>query len=758
MKKSVLRIGTAALALATAFAASHAAAQDAGDDGVQAEEPARAAEEADRDNVIIVTAQKRSQVLLDVPQSISVVSGGTLEEQHADSFEEYLKLIPGLQLDQSRPGQGRLIIRGVNTDGVASTVGVYMDETPFGSSSGLVNGAVLAGDFDTFDLDRIEVLRGPQGTIYGASSLSGVLKFVTREPSTAAVELRGRAGLETTRRGDMSYYGNLVVNLPLSDSAAFRASGTYRHDGGFIDSIGIGGSDVEDDINDNRSYGGRASLLLLPSDMVSLRFTAVAQNIFADAPSLVESDPETLEMLHGGYVQSQFVPSFSNLRYRVYNATAIADLGFGEVTSSTSYGTQKQRLRSDYSFALAPLIQAFFGVPNEFFQDQKTDSEKFTQELRLAGESMLVDWLVGGYYTEEDGLIEQDFIASTPGTTAPIEGIPPLGFAMVDSAYRETALFANLTWHLAERFDLDLGGRYSWNKQRAHQVTDGVLVGGFTDFPVIRSKEDVFTYSVAPRFELSDNASIYARVAKGFRPGGPNVLPPGAPAEFGSYDSDSVISYEAGLKTQTPDRSLTFDVAVFHIDWDNIQLLATDEDSGFSFNGNGGGAKSQGVEFTAPATPVVGLDLSLNGAYTNARLTTDTEIGGLDGDQLPFTPKFSAAFNADYGWTLSNDVDAHVGGSLRHVSEQSASFDADYRATFGRQREIDGYDVVDLYAGVEFGRVSLEAYVRNLFDSAGRTSTTGTDVFGGFPLYPDGAIGTGVLRPRTFGLSIAAEI
>src|SRR6185312_9114132 len=125
---------------------------------------------------------KRSEALIDVPQSVSVVDGGSLERAQATNFQDYLKLVPGLQLVQSTPGQGRLVMRGVNTGGVASTVAVYMDETPFGSSSALVNGAVLAGDFDTFDVARIEVLRGPQGTLYGASSMGGLLKFVTNTP------------------------------------------------------------------------------------------------------------------------------------------------------------------------------------------------------------------------------------------------------------------------------------------------------------------------------------------------------------------------------------------------------------------------------------------------------------------------------------------------------------------------------------------------------------------------------------------------
>jgi outer membrane receptor protein involved in Fe transport len=555
----------------------------------------------------------------------------------------------------------------------------------------------------------------------------------------------------------MGYFGNAMINLPLSDKAAFRASGVYRKHGGFVDSIGIGGSDVEEDINDTRSYGGRASLLLLPSETIDLRFTAIAQNIAADGSALIEADPDTLEILHGGLTRAQFTPGFGNMRYRVYNATGDIDLGFGELISSTSYGTQKQRLRTDYSFALSPLIEAIFGAPNDFFQDQATESEKLTQELRLAGASAALDWLVGGYYTEEDGLIQQDFLAAPPGTTEPIDFGIPLGFAQIASTYREIAGFANVTWHITDRFDLDLGGRYSDNKQSADQTTDGALVGGLTVYPTFRSKEEVFTYSVAPRFELNDNASLYARVAKGFRPGGPNVLSPGAPASAASYDSDSVVNYEVGFKTRSADRRMSFDIAAFYIDWNNIQLLVTDA-NGFNYNGNGGGAKSQGVEFAAAFEPVSGLDLSLNGAYTDATLTADTQIGGLDGDRLPFTPEFAASLNASYGWTLSDGIEASFGGSLRHVSEQSAGFDAAYRAANGRQRQVDAYDVIDLTAGIDFGRFSIDAYVRNLGDSRGRTSTTGTSVFGGFPLFPGGAIGTGVLRPRTFGLSLTAEL
>ncbi|WP_294073800.1 TonB-dependent receptor plug domain-containing protein, partial [Sphingomonas sp.] len=421
---------------------------------LQQQQPAAPVQEDQ--NAIVVTAQKRPQLLIDVPQSVSVVSGQTLEAQHATNFQDYLKLVPGLQLNQSDPGEGRLIVRGVNTGSVASTVSVYVDETPFGSSSGLVNGGVLAADFDTFDLNRIEVLRGPQGTLYGASSLSGVLRFVTNAPQFDRVIVRGRAGIEAVKGGDLGYNANLLVNVPISSTLAFRASGSYRKDGGFIDSIGTvgstfagfgpGPSDVAKNIDGDKVYGGRASLLFKPNDKASVRLTAIAQNVDADAPSLIEADPVSLRPLHG-LSQSQFAPIFSNLHYRLYNATGIFDLGFGTLTTSTSASKQNQKERTDLTNVYSGLLMAAFGFPpNNFAEPQRTNLSKFTQEVRLTGQSHLIDWLIGGYYTHEKGLIGQTLVAYQAGTVTPIDALPLLGNSDIEtlalhSKYREIAGF-----------------------------------------------------------------------------------------------------------------------------------------------------------------------------------------------------------------------------------------------------------------------------------------------------------------------------
>ena len=706
---------------------------------------------------VVVTAQKREQTMIDVPQSISVVSGAALEQQQAGSFADYLKLVPGLQLVQSSPGYGRLVLRGLNTNGVSSTVGVYLDETPFGSSSGLVNGALLAGDFDTFDISRVEVLRGPQGTLYGASSMGGVLKYVTNAPQTDRFSMRARMGVASVDGGDMSYSANGVVNIPLSSTVAFRASGTYRKVGGFIDSIGTAGSDLANNINGARSSGGRASLLLLPSEKLSFRLSAMLQNIDTNAPSNVESDPNTLVSLYGRQSQSQFVPQFGNIAYRLYNGLAKVDVGFAELTSSTSYSTQKRTHRDDATTNLSALIAAIFATPNQLYLGQNTNVKKLTQELRLASKkSDIFDWLVGAYYTHEDGLIHQQYVAVVPKTLTPITTLPLLADVSLDSTYKETAGFANATIHLGERFDIDLGGRYSRNTQDATQATAGALAGGVTK-NAAKSSENVFTYSIAPKLKFGDRTAIYVRVAKGFRPGGPNVLPPAAPVGTpATYESDSVLSYEAGAKARSADGMFAIDLAAFHIDWKNIQLLAVV--NGFGVNTNSGSAKSDGLEFTATLRPVRSLSLSLNGAYTDAQLKVSTSplVGGVKGDKLPFSPKYSLGLNTDYRWAMGATREAFVGGSLRHVSTQSGAFDATFRTANGRQRELPSYDVIDLQLGLDFGKFSIEAFAKNLGNGKGETSTSAVKA-NGFNLYPNGAIATGVIAPRSIGLSLTAE-
>jgi iron complex outermembrane recepter protein len=739
------------------------------------------------EEAIIVTAQKREQVLLEVPQSVTVVGGETLERQQATNFQDYLSLIPGFSLEADTPGESRITLRGANTGGVASTVAVFMDEVPFGSSTGLANGAILSGDFDPFDLNRIEVLRGPQGTLYGASSFGGVIKYVTNAPRLGRFEARAQAGIEDTKGGGLGYNAAAVVNAPLGDKAAIRVNGFWRKDHGYVDSVGnnpifnlltgeeIGRTLIADDINDRKSYGGRASILFQPVDTLQVRLTAFAQNLNSGASSIVEVDPATLKPLYGGLVQSLYQPEPTRIKYRVYSGTVDWDLGFANLLSSTSYSNFSEKFETDFTFALAGLINLLanlgpdvgvIGLPPSFIIAdpavtrplgvqlfQKTATDKFTQEVRLSSpNNETFEWLAGLFYTHEKSAIDpQDIFATEFGTDIPAAGVEQIARIFLRSKYKEYAAFANATWHVTPRFDLTLGGRLAHNKQDASLLIDSDVLGN-AQGSGLKSKETVFTYSVAPRYELSDHASIYARVATGYRPGGPNVIPAGSPPGVpATYDADRLTSWEAGIKAEAPDRRLwTIEATAYHLDWKDIQLFATVNDTGI--NANGGKAKVNGVELQGTLRPVRGLTIAANGAYTDAELKDDTPpaTGGLAGDPLPWVPKWSGAIHADYEFPLGFG-EGFVGGTVSRVGKRVTNLDE--RTADDRPIRIPGYTAVDLRAGVNLDRWTIEAFARNLFNKRGITDAVGFDG----ATFPNGAAGVAFIRPRTFGLVVTAR-
>ena len=790
------KLGSASLLATVGFVAltagSTAIAQVQEQAPPQEDQSATDAENAE----IVITAQKREERILDIPQSVTVVGGDTLERQHATTFQDYLNQVPGLSLEQSNPGVGRLVLRGVNTGGVSSTVAVYVDETPFGSSTGLVNGAILAGDFDTFDISRIEVLRGPQGTLYGASSLGGVLKFVTNTPQFDALSVRGRAGLESVKGGGTGYNFSGVVNAPVGDTVAFRGSGFYRKNAGWIDASGEDGSILGvvplpslsgKNINESEVWGGRGSVLFKPTEQLSVRLTAIAQHIESGDSSDVEVDDD-YNPIDGDLEQTVFFRDPNELKYRLYNGVVEYDFGFASLLSSTSYSTSDQSFRADVVPILGLSVNFLFGIlnPNDPegtgiplplvtdtliypYQDQETDLNKFTQEVRLASPSNdTFEWMVGAYYTKEEGKIDQ-FIGSVDQATREPFGIPDLdtlGTARIDSDYKEIAAFTNVTWHINDRFDITAGGRLAKNKQSARQQTAGnPFIIGTADFTT-KSDESVFTYSLSPRFDISDTTAVYARVAKGYRPGGPNVVSPLSPPDVPrTFDSDSLTSYEAGLKTDIG-RRMSLDIAAFHLRWKDIQLITVVD--GVGVNINGGTAVSNGIEGSLTLRPVPGLQLGVNGAWIDAHLTSDTPplAGGFDGDDLPYVPKLSFSLNADYEAKLSDRITAFVGGTLAYTGRQKDNFvvsdivgvdpdTGEFIFEFTPQRKVHDYATIDLRAGLEFDRFTLEAYVKNLTNTEGVGSITSLQDEG-FNLLPSNAIRAALSRPRTIGLSLSA--
>ncbi|MFT3728836.1 MAG: TonB-dependent receptor [Terricaulis sp.] len=687
---------------------------------------------------IVVTAQKREELLRDVPQSVSAITGDTLQTLQANDFSDYVGRIPGMVQTSAQAGQTRLTLRGLDTAGVASTIGTYIDETPFGSSTALANGAILAIDLDPYDIQRVEVLRGPQGTLYGASTLGGLIKFVTVDP-TQHFEGRISATGESTSGGDPTWGVRGLVNIPLGSQAAIRVSAWNRSEGGFIDDPSRG----EDNIDSVDTTGARIKFILHANDDMTIRLSAMTQEIDSDAQSVVDYFPAPLTPVAGDTDQQRALNESNDVIYNVFNGTVDWDLGWASLTSSSSYNelNQGDRLDSTAAFGLASFIGA------------DMDQNKFTQEFRLASPSSdHLEWLAGVYYSKETAKLFQDVFLILPPPTGNIESGLNVG---LNSDYEEEAAFANLTYHFTPSFDVSVGGRYSHNQQNVTQFgTAGLPGAGASD-------DDVTTYSVAPRWHLSDSTMIYGRIASGYRPGGPNVL-----SAFGTipptFGPDRATNYEIGFKSDVAPGLLRVDASVFYIDWKDIQLLVSD--GVVAGNANGGSAVSEGVEWTATLTPMQGLSVLWTGAYTDAHLTADTDpsggpvlTGGHDGDQLPNAAKWTTSLDADYGWSVFGDAHAYVGGSWRYVGERYTAFDTGLISAVGAaQLKLPSYNVFDLRTGIDFDRYTVELFAKNVTDEHDPVT------FGGFGSTPPNAVGApngqaSILRPRTIGVSLSAR-
>lgn len=722
-------------AIFTLICANPAAAQGQQPTAAQQDQSAKGEE-------IIITAQKRPQVLLDVPQSVSVVTAESLENQHAQRLSDYLTRIPSANVVEAQAGQSRIVLRGINAGGVGATVATYIDETPFGSATALANGAIDVPDLDPFDLARVEVLRGPQGTLYGANSLGGLVKFVTVAPDPSAFDGAGELGIENVAHGDLGWWARAAANIPLSTDAAFRLSGFYRKDPGYIGDPLLGS-----DVNDGRTYGGRLSFMVRPTQNLRIRASMLLQNIRSNGTNTVDVDSVRLKPVLGDLQHSRLIGEPNNIDYRLYNTTIDYDFGPVTLVSATSYGTLDQAAVFDASGVYGPILTFILGMPLGAAVDQNMRQRRFTQEVRLASnKNDTFEWTIGGFYTHEKNRLAQNLFGIDGVTGDRITSLDGLVLVSLPSKYREIAGFANATWHISPRFDLTAGGRYSGNKQSVVQNTTGLLAGGTSAFAG-KSSDQVFTYSVAPSFKVNTNTRIYARIAKGYRPGGPNAVSPlapaGVPRQFGP---DTATNYELGLKTQTADRRLSAEISAFLVDWKNIQLLAQVEN--FGVNTNGGSARSKGIEATVDFKPIRHLTLYANGAYVDAYLTKDADpvfVGGLKGDPLPYSPKWHSTIGAEYESPLSATITGRAGISWQYTGSRRSDFNP-----AAGQSKLGDFSQIDAHAGVEVGRFRVDAFVHNLTDARGIVNL-------GIGSARAGNFAAAVIRPRSFGLTLSVR-
>ena len=496
---------------------------------------------------IIVTANKRNERVRDVALSITAISGAELNARRLVDIQDLASRVPGFSFSRGGsqgPGQ-RIIIRGLNTGGPAGTVASVLDDVPLTASAQSSAGGEFAADFDPYDLNRIEVLKGPQGTLYGASSLGGLVKYVTKAPDTHDVHLGMDFGFTDLKHGGLGAFGKGYVNLPIaSDKAAFRASGYYEYQPGWIDNK-LGGTTQTNDVH---RYGGRASLLLKPVEDLTLRLTAVLQDRQSGGYDTVEvrgylDDANPLALL-SGYNKGTYVAEPNTAHSEIYAGNLDYDIGRVRLQSITSYAKLKTTYRYDNPF-YAGLSGLFFGRANTTLSSESVNRvEKFSQELRLVSNNSAsanghgLEYQLGLFYTRETSQSANTYLTRDIATGAPVitpasvaatpPGTPNVFLGDIGTKYREYAGYIDLTYHFSPRFDIQAVGRVFHNEQSFTQGTGGALFAPptFTTVGPFSSSETRGTFAVAPRFHVNRNLILYARAASGYRPGGPNVAIP----------------------------------------------------------------------------------------------------------------------------------------------------------------------------------------------------------------------------------------
>lgn len=713
-------------------------------------QPARAqdtAANAERgEPVIVVTAQKRVENVQDVPISISVVSGDKLVDQGSSSLTDYAGYVPGLTVDSGgTPGLSTVTLRGIAPTAFSSAVGYYLDEAPVGPSGPYARGNLLSLDLLPYDIQRIEVLRGPQGTLYGASSIGGLLKYVPVDPSLSRLQVRGGGELFTIdHAGDLGWAAQALANVPVvQDRLGVTGSFAYRNTPGWVDSTN---NAAFTDQNGYEQTGGRVSALFRPADEFTIKLSALWQSVDSDSRGVYAADLSG-RRLGNGRSNNNYVREPFNSDFGFYSGVVTYDFGPAELKSVSSYSEMNSKQDLDYSLVFGTFFPVLSGgaIPAGIAPlTYRVNLDKFTQEVRLSSTGNgTFSWLIGGFYTHEKTLQTQ-LVRSFDMAGTAIPALDPLAEVSLPAVYEEYAAFGNATLRLGDRFEVTGGVRWAHNRQHFRQISSGAIVPPADDPG--RSSESNFTFSVSPQYNLGDNAMIYARVATGYRPGGPNVFVPGLPP---SVDSDKVTNYEVGVKADIADRLATVDLAAFYMDWKDIQVVQVF--GGIGGLVNGGKAVSKGVEGSLTVRPATGLSLAFTAAYTDATLSEDIPaVSGVDGDRLPNVPKFSGSARIDYEATVNGDDRIQLGMGVSHSNSRLSRMESD--PLMARARP---YTSVDLNAGYTFDdRWTLRLYARNLFNDDGEFNRITTTDAANQPVFNT----VTPLQPRTVGLAFELAI
>ena len=764
--------------------------------GTPAAAAGSATDSASLDEIVVTANKLNSQKVLDLPISIQAISGDLLQRQGASAFMDIAGQVPGLSVQDLGPGDKKYVIRGINSTG-DSTVGMYYGEAVI-SGSNADDGGGFQPDIRLYDLDRIEVLRGPQGTLYGASSMSGTIRFVPKAPDLNA--LGGYLTMEGSQTAHASgnYNFNGAINLPIIDGKlALRLVGWKVDDSGFINQVRVGqgvtglvnvgtstnpnyqstnlpGVGFLKGVNDDNVGGGRVMIRYQPTDNLTIDANYTSQTETSGGSS--RYTPPGVAAFHGGPIlptqgcdlcNTDVTQSPWNDNIKVFGLTLEYKTAIGTVT-----GTTNQFNRStDFTFDSTPVLVSFnVPVPAETLEPRTRKVN--SSEIRFASDLNTPVNFVAGVFREHEsqdlavdvittganGLITGPFSTQTSADALDFPGVGNTFFGRTDSrSDTQYAGFGEATWKVSDAWTAVAGVRYFTETLNGVQ-TQTHPFGGFPGAPNLvpiidpQQKFNKVTWKFNTSYKFSESLLAYGTVSTGFRSGGLNAVSEPFEPIPAAYSPDTLTNYEVGAKGRLLDGLFDYQADAYLIKWDNIQVQETTADGAFVYQGNAGKARVKGVEFELTAHPVQYLSVNFAGSYSDAYLTEGATAQqkalnptlGVTGDSIPNVPKFQASLGLNYTMPISGDWQGMVAADVNYRDAVNAYFASNAQFNL----KLAPYTLGNVRFGVINGPWSATVFARNVTDKRAQVSAINSSQD------PNALL---TVRPRTIGLTVTRK-
>jgi iron complex outermembrane recepter protein len=762
---------------------------------------------------IIVTAQKRAVALQDVPFSVAAPSGEQIRNAGANNLAELGRLVPGLAIADLGPGQSQVALRGISAGqvvrdqpGVKAQVGVYLDESP-------ISVALFTPDLELFDLDRFEVLRGPQGTLFGSGSISGVLRYITAQPQLN--QFGGTVELSASQPTDGDFGGAIkgMLNVPVGDTTALRLVGYHNELPGFIDSVYPGRAKSED-VDTGQKSGARVAWLIQPTENFSVTPRIVYQKLETDGYPRIDvynvlGNPFTTSqppVNPGERGQVTQIPEGLTDEFRLGDVKIEANVGPVTLSSITTYTNRDVLVLRDASQLTGSVtadVQGAVAPDGIVITDEevrldsplfdRTQLEAFSQEFRVASnDNDTFQWLVGTFFEDVDRNYGQtlptpgyESILNRIGTSSAENGGAPLDtpfFSRLSYNLQQFAVFGEATWRFAPQWAATLGARYYDYDEDRVLTFAGFFAAPQADVPGAVDA-DGFSPRVILSYDVNDDVTLNAQVARGFRLGGINdplndpICEPPDRVLFGSifnetWDDETAWNYEIGAKTELADGRITFNSAVFYSDIEDLQANVDAGSCSSRIVVNVPEAHTFGVEAELFARPNANWDFGIGATWVEAEIDTSvtgtgtTPIAGIrKGNRLPTSPELQASASIGYQQPVFSDLEGfgvftvqYVGSSFTQLADQESTFGtispenfilfgAPTITSFTYDPELPSYEIGNLRVGVRSDAWEAAVFINNIWDERAFLSL-------------DRERGTRARvayltnQPRTFGLSL----